>query len=110
MILCIGLTCLVSASAAARNAIYLSQWRLKAANAAAAKIEDLQSRRVQDLVNSAQLVPENTVVQSSGDIQLALESQWLDEAAGLLRVKVTALWRYGPGEGNVVLETVLGRR
>jgi hypothetical protein len=110
LILCLGVTYLINAASGARHILYLSQWRLKAANAAATELEQLQSKDLQALVIAKELLPGETVAKTRDDIDLQLESQWVSETTGLLRIKVIANWQYGPGSGNVVYETMLNRR
>jgi hypothetical protein len=110
LILCLGVTYLINAASGARHILYLSQWRLKAANAAATELEQLQSKDLQALVIDKELLPGETVAKTRDDIDLQLESQWVSETTGLLRIKVIANWQYGPGSGNVVYETMLNRR
>jgi hypothetical protein len=110
LILCLGVTYLINAASGARHIIYLSQWRLKAANAAATELEQLQSKDLQALVIDKELLPGETVAKTRDDIDLQVESQWVSETTGLLRIKVIANWQYGPGSGNVVYETMLNRR
>jgi hypothetical protein len=110
LILCLGVTYLINAASGARHILYLSQWRLKAANAAATELEKLQSKDLQALVIDKDLLPGETVAKTRDDIDLQVESQWVSETTGLLRIKVIANWQYGPGSGNVVYETMLNRR
>jgi hypothetical protein len=110
LILCLGVTYLINAASGARHILYLSQWRLKAANAAATELEQLQSKDLQALVIDKELLPGETVAKTRDDIVLQVESQWVSETTGLLRIKVIANWKYGPGSGNVVYETMLNRR
>jgi hypothetical protein len=110
LILCLGVTYLINAASGARHILYLSQWRLKAANAAATELEQLQSKDLQALVIDKELLPGETVAKTRDDIVLQVESQWVSETTGLLRIKVIANWQYGPGSGNVVYETMLNRR
>jgi hypothetical protein len=110
LILCLGVTYLINAASGARHILYLSQWRLKAANAAATELEQLQSKDLQALVIDKELLPGETVAKTRDDIDLQVESQWVSETTGLLRIKVIANWQYGPGSGNVVYETMLNRR
>jgi hypothetical protein len=109
LILCIGVTFLINAASGARHILYLSQWRLKAANAAATELEQLQSKDLQALVANKELLPGEIVAKIKDDIELQVESQWVNQVTGLLRLKVTANWQYGPGSGNVVYETMLNR-
>jgi hypothetical protein len=110
LILCLGVTYLINAASGARHILYLSQWRLKAANAAATELEQLQSKDLQALVIDKELLPGETVAKTRDDIDLQVESQWVSETTGLLRIKVIANWQCGPGSGNVVYETMLNRR
>jgi hypothetical protein len=110
LILCLGVTYLINAASGARHILYLSQWRLKAANAAATELEQLQSKDLQALVIDKELLPGETIAKTRDDIDLQVESQWVSETTGLLRIKVIANWQYGPGSGNVVYETMLNRR
>jgi hypothetical protein len=110
LILCLGVTYLINAASGARHILYLSQWRLKAANAAATELEQLQSKDLEALVIDKELLPGETVAKTRDAIDLQLESQWVSETTGLLRIKVIANWQYGPGSGNVVYETMLNRR
>jgi hypothetical protein len=110
LILCLGVTYLINAASGARHILYLSQWRLKAANAAATELEQLQSKDLQALVIDKELLPGETIAKTRDDIDLQVESQWVSETTGLLRIKVIANWKYGPGSGNVVYETMLNRR
>jgi hypothetical protein len=110
LILCLGVTYLINAASGARHILYLSQWRLKAANAAATELEQLQSKDLQALVIDKELLPGETIAKTRDDIDLQVESQWVSETTGLLRIKVIANWQYGSGSGNVVYETMLNRR